>query len=66
MDGIIMKQLSPTRNQLAIAAGVYAFLLVVFYALIYHYEPFGNLNRLILDSITTWQRSHVPLPCRSL
>ena len=48
-----MKQLSPTRNQLAIAAGVYAFLLVVFYALIYHYEPFGNLNRLILDSITT-------------
>ena len=53
MDGIIMKQLSPTRNQLAIAAGVYAFLLVVFYALIYHYEPFGNLNRLILDSITT-------------
>jgi hypothetical protein len=47
-----MKQLSLTRNQLAIAAGVYAFLLVASYALLYSYEFFGNWNRLILDSIT--------------
>jgi hypothetical protein len=46
------KQLPLTRNQLAIAAGVYATLLVISYALIYRYEPFGNWNRLILDSIT--------------
>ena len=48
-----MKQLSLTRNQLGIAAVVYAILLVVSYALIYQYEPFGDWNRLILDSITT-------------
>jgi hypothetical protein len=47
-----MEQLSLKRNQLAIVAGVYAFLLVASYALIYCYEPFGDWSRLILDSIT--------------
>jgi hypothetical protein len=47
-----MKPQFLTRNQLAIAAGIYAFLLVVSYALLYTFEPFGNWNRLILDSIT--------------
>jgi hypothetical protein len=47
-----MKQLSSRRNQLAMVAGLYAFLLVVSYALLYRYEPFGNWSRLFLDSIT--------------
>jgi hypothetical protein len=47
-----MKQISLKRNQLAIVAGIYAFLLVASYALIYRYEPFGDWSRLILDSIT--------------
>jgi hypothetical protein len=47
-----MKQLSLTRTQLALVAGIYAFLLIVSYALIYQYEPFGDWSRLVLDSIT--------------
>jgi hypothetical protein len=47
-----MEQLSQKRNQLTIAAGIYAVLLVASYALIYQNEPFGYWNRLILDSIT--------------
>jgi hypothetical protein len=48
----MMKQFFLTRKQLTIAGGVYAFLLLISYALLYQYEPFGNLNRLFLDSIT--------------
>jgi hypothetical protein len=47
-----MKRLSLKRNQLAIAAGFYAVLLIVSYALIYRFEPFGDWSRLVLDSIT--------------
>lgn len=47
-----MKQFSLTRKQLTIAGGAYAFLLIVSYAILYSYEPFGDLTRLLLDSIT--------------
>jgi hypothetical protein len=47
-----MKQFSLGRNQLNAAGTLYAFLLSLSYALLYHYEPFGDWNRLILDAIT--------------
>jgi hypothetical protein len=47
-----MKQFSLTRKQLTIAGGIYAFLLLVSYAILYYYEPFGDFSRLLLDSIT--------------
>ncbi len=47
-----MNEPSPIRNRMALAAGVYAVLLVVVYLLIYSYEPFGDWNRLVADSLT--------------
>lgn len=40
------------RKQLTIAGSMFAFLLISLYVLLYYYEPFGDWNRLILDSVT--------------
>jgi hypothetical protein len=47
-----MTDFSSRRTQLLLAGTIYAFLMVLAYVVFYRYEPFGNWNRLILDSVT--------------